>query len=382
MTKSTILLLVSVLAASCSQPPKDYADESEFIHGTYTVAKRMKGSDYVRAANYEEFQFTYFFAQPEWQVADFDLSQEEINDKYVHNWEYANQQGCAYVNELINNIHENRDAKILCSFQGREFSEIASDSDRRQKFATMMVLFAQKHDFDGIELDWEHTITLDEHILFMRDIRSELDKMEKTMGRTLYLTTALHTTHIYTQKQADLLSAEVDWINLMTYDIGGGNWGTKATHNTPLTSMKRTLEDWAVFSPKKICIGLASYGFKYDGILPNEELPEGDDLSRCGRYCSAYEMPNLIEKEGWIEYWDEEESAPYYFAPDSVSFITIDSSRSLSLKVDWIKEAGYKGAFWWEFHTDWYAPKSDNERGTHLFMDDVTKLIDTKIRNN
>ncbi|MFI3286716.1 MAG: glycosyl hydrolase family 18 protein, partial [Rikenellaceae bacterium] len=95
----------------------------------------------------------------------------------------------------------------------------------------------------------------------------------------------------------------------------------------------------------------------------------------------AYEMPNLIDKEGWVEQWDQSEGAAYFFSPDSTSFITMDTARSLALKIDWIKEAGYKGAFWWEFHTDWYAPQEGEERGTHLLMDDVTRLIDTQIRN-
>ncbi|MFI3286318.1 MAG: glycoside hydrolase family 18 protein, partial [Rikenellaceae bacterium] len=276
----------AVLAIGCAEPQKNYSDPNEFIHGTYTVANRMKGHNYANAANYEEFQFVYFFAQPRWEVADFDMTQEQINAKYVDNWDYSMQQGCSYVNELITNIHTIPDAKILCSFQGREFSQIALDQARRQKFANMMAQFVVKHNYDGIELDWEHTITLDEHILFMTDIRAALNALG--LDKPLYLTTALHTTHIYTQEQADALSAQVDWINLMTYDIGGGNWGEVATHNTPLTTMRNTLRDWEVFSPKKICIGLASYGFQYHGIMPGEQLPEGKLLNEYGRYCSAY----------------------------------------------------------------------------------------------
>ncbi len=378
--KSWIITSLALCTISCAQSPCCYSDDSEFIHATYTVANRMKGHNYVKAANYEEFQFIYIFAQPRWEVEDFDMSQEEINAKYVDNWDYSMQAGCNYVNELIENVHLNKNSKILCSFQGREFSQIASDESRRAKFANMMAQFALKHNYDGIELDWEHTITLDEHILFMRDIRSALNAL--ALDKELYLTTALHTTHIYTQEQADALSKQVDWINLMTYDIGGGNWGTVATHNTPLNAMRTTLKDWEVFSPKKLCIGLASYGFQYHNILPGETLPEGELLNKYGRYCSAYEMPNLIEKEGWVEYWDDTEQVPYFFSPDSTSFITIDTARSLALKINWIKEAGYKGAFWWEFHTDWYAPEQDQKRGKHLLMDEVTRLINTQIRDN
>lgn len=373
MKFSIILATLFSVVACCS--PKNYSNENEFIHGTYTVARRMKADTYITPQNYEEFQFVYFFAQPIWQVADFDKSQEWINDKYVTNWEYANQEGCQYVDEFIVNVHKNKDAKILLSFQGRDFIRIARNESRRLKFANMMAQFVKKHNYDGIELDWEHTIDLDLHILFMADIRAALDALN--LDKQLYLTTALHTTHLYTQEQADALSASVDWINIMSYDMGGGNWGDVPYHNTPLTTLKKVMEDWKVFDNSKVCIGLASYGFYYKDVAPSDTLRNGRKLDSYGRYCNALEVPVLMAEKGWVEKWDETEDAPYFFSPDGTEWITCDTPESLKLKMDWVKEEGYKGVFWWEFHTDWLVPATTKDRGTHLLMDGVTEYIKT-----
>ena len=379
MTKKRLLLSLALfMCVGCGNMTKsnvDYSDDDVFVHATYTVAGRMKSLDYIRSQNYEEFQFTYFFASPPWCVEDFDMTQEQINSKYIYNWEYSDVEEYMYVDGLIDNIHKNENHKILCSFQGEEFIEIATNKERREKFAQMMAQFVEKHNYDGIELDWEHTVQLPEHALFIKDIREALNGLN--LDKKLYVTTALHSFQKYTQEQADKLSLYIDWVNIMTYDMGGGTWGNIASHNTPLNAMKDILGCWDVFSPKKLCIGLSSYGFYYKGIIPNEIISQGEKLEKYGRYSSYTELPALLEA-GWIEQWDSLAEAPYYFSSDGTEFMTLDSPRSLEAKMEWVFEAGYKGVFWWEFHTDWILPTQADTRGQHLLMDGVTEIINSK----
>ncbi|MEB3374916.1 glycosyl hydrolase family 18 protein [Bacteroides sp. CR5/BHMF/2] len=65
-----------------------------------------------------------------------------------------------------------------------------------------------------------------------------------------------------TKELADKLVANVDWINIMTYDMGGGIWGNIPKHNTPLDKIKKELAHWEVFDRDKLCIGLANYGWQ------------------------------------------------------------------------------------------------------------------------
>jgi chitinase len=37
-----------------------------------------------------------------------------------------------------------------------KYSAMAKDSEKRQKFVDSVVQFLQKHNFDGLDLDWEY----------------------------------------------------------------------------------------------------------------------------------------------------------------------------------------------------------------------------------
>lgn len=344
----------------------------DFVYATYTVGARLQGPQYVSSSNVKEFDFIYLVASPQWIAIDFDGSQEEINKKYVTNFEYTSLYNNNFVPAYIDSIHS-IGKKVLCSFPGRQLIEIASNPLRRIKFATMMANFIEKFHYDGIELDWEHTLTIPLHTAFIKDIREALNNLN--LKRQLYLTTALHPYHQYTKEQADELSRYVDWINIMFYDMGGGCWGARqATHNAPLDQMKSLIKNWETFSPKKICIGLASYGFYYKDLAPKQKTAEGRTLADHGRYCNYTELPELL-KLGWFERWDKDEECSFFISPNNNEFITLETPRSLDAKLKWIEENKFRGVFWWEFHCDWIIPTNSQERGKHLIMDYVTSKI-------
>ena len=114
---------------------------------------------------------------------------------------------------------------------------------------------------------------------------------------------------------------------------------------------------------------MASYGYRYDGILPGEEVPEGRKMSEYAQDFFVRDMPALLEA-GWTESWDEAAQCPYYFAPDSSAFVTADNERSLDAKLAWIREKGFGGIFWWEYHCD-FIP----EQARHVLMDYVVGRI-------
>lgn len=367
--KLSFLILGSLLVTSCINKDR----QNSLIHATYTVGSRLKNPDEIRQSDFKSLPFVYVMAAPQWEVADFDKNQQVINDKYIHYHTYPNgEQGNALVPDLIKKVH-NDGSKILISFPGTAFSEIADRPERRQKFARMMAGFVQKYNYDGVEVDWEHTVTLDLHLLFMKDIREALNHLSKTTGKKYYLTTALHSFQRYTPSKADSISRYVDWINIMTYDMGGGIWGKTAGHNTPLTDMQKILkENWSVFHPQKLCIGLANYGFYYKNVVPG--IPMEKKLNEYGRYFDYNELPPLLQKD-WTETFDSIQQVPYYFSPDKTEFITIDNTYSLEKKMDWVKAANYKGVFWWEFHSDFQPAQVGESKGTHAFIDFVSQYL-------
>lgn len=190
----------------------------KFIHATYMRGNNITGEKEINQSNYGKFSFIYLSAAPTWIAADFDKDQDFITKKYVTSFDYASN-GLPLVPKMIEKAHS-MGCRILLVFAGRPFICIANNESRRTKFDKMMAQFVEKFNYDGIDLDWEHTIDTNLHTLFMEAISRELNEMESRMGKSLYKTTALAEWRGYSKAQADALSKHVDWVNVMTYDMG------------------------------------------------------------------------------------------------------------------------------------------------------------------
>lgn len=360
-------------ASSAGMKPGSRQD-NRLVNAIYCVGSRLDSEDDIVEDELDDFDFIYMVAPPQWKAEDFDLSQQEINLKYVEKFTYSDEP---LLKKYIGTVHKTG-GKVLCSFPGEEFIDIAKFPERRRKFAAMMAGFVEKYDYDGVELDWEHTVTEELHLAFMQDIRKALDESEHG-SRRYWLTTALHSYRNYTEEQSKALCDCVDWINIMFYDMGGGIWGTVATHNSPLDLMKESiLSSWKFFPPEKLHIGLANYGFYYKGITPGERTAEGRKLGAYGRYCNYTELPPLL-KNGWREQWDGKAQCAYFISPSGDEFMTIETRRSMDAKLDWVYESGFGGVFWWEYSCDWIRPAKSGERGVHLITDYVTGKIKGQI---
>jgi len=296
----------------------------------------------------------------------------------MRNYAYPpGDSGEALIPDFIARAHH-RNVKVLLSIQGSaqgQFVPVARDDRKRALFARVMAAFVRKYGYDGIEIDWEHTIDIVQHARLMADLRHALSAAAEAEGRgpqTYYLTTALNTCHAYPPELAQRLCSSVDWVNLMTYDMGGGNWGSVPLHNTPLDKMQEAMTKWAVFPPHKICIGLANYGYRYKGLFPGQKSETS--LKVNGRSISFKELQTLVES-GWTESYAAAAEAPYYFSPDKTEFVTIDSERSLSRKMEWVFQMKYRGVFWWEFHHDYFPPDSDHTQARHPLIDSVSNAI-------
>jgi chitinase len=299
-----------------------------------------------------------------------------VADKVVHGHSYPDgDSGEGLVHKFIDLAHRSG-VKVLLSISGTgRFNAIAEDEKKRGLFTEVMTAFVEKYDYDGIEIDWEHTIELPLHADLMKSLRIALNRLgeRETEGRRkYYLTTALHSWQRYDWDLAERLSEAVDWINIMTYDLGMVE--EVPQHNTPLNVMEEHLSVWesAGFDASKLCIGLANYGFIYRGIKPGEKSSE--ELKEKVRYISWVDAENLIAA-GWKEVFDPKAKAFYYFSPDGNDFVTIDNRISLDYKLDWIMEKKYGCVFWFEFHSDYHPPTPGDKFSRHTLIDYVAERI-------
>lgn len=242
--RTFILLLLMQLVSL----PFSYARQPE--HSTYLVAHDLKSLDYVRQIDYAQFDYIYLMAAPNWKEYDFSKSGEEIIRDLVTNHAFRKDQGVDVIRELTAQARACQ-TKVLLSFAGEGFRERVEDPALRAKFVDFMVAFIDKYDFDGIEVDWETAVTLPLHEVFVKDIREKLNVLESRKNRKMYLTMALHSWQRYSKELAEKVSRSLDWINIMTYDMGGGIWGNVPTHNTPLDRISTDLKAWEMFDKSK-----------------------------------------------------------------------------------------------------------------------------------
>lgn len=343
----------------------------KFIHSTYMRANRI-GAKEINQSNYGKFSFIYLSAAPTWVAADFDKDQDFITEKYVTSYDYASK-GLPLVPKMIEKAHS-MGCRVLLMFAERTFNEIASNESRRNKFAKMMAQFVEKFNYDGIDLDWETTVTTNPHTLFMEAISRELNEMESRMGKSLYKTTALAEWHNYSKAESDALSKQVDWINVMTYDMGGGTWGSTPSHNAPLNGIKTNIgRNFQYFSPSKLCIGLANYGYTYKDLRPGVTVGKEVVAKQSASMGYTQFKTQQLTEQNWTAEWDNNAKANYYFSPDHKNFTTIEDTRSLDYKIEWIVQQGYLGEFWWVYDCDYIEAKNGEQYGTNTLIDHVEK---------
>jgi len=381
LSKWTQPILFIIFAFALNMTDAICAEKSQetnsTIHAVYAVGDRLRSKEQIVKTDFDVFDFVYLMAGPTWEAEDFAGTEADAMKQVVAKRAYTHgDKGRSLVPMFIKRAHA-AGTRVLLSLPGhKKFRLVSEDPKKRRMFADVMAAFVKKHDYDGIEIDWEGAdLQLDLHAELMKDLRSALDALQAE-DRRYTLTAAMNIYLNIPESVAKDWCKTLDWINLMCYDLGGGNWGSVATHNTPLPVIKeRTLRLYEkVGVPRnKLCIGLGNYGFIYRDLKPGEKT--STKLDTKGNFFSHTQLAGLIAA-GWSERYDEEAQVPYYFSPDGKDFVTIDNQRSLTEKVNWVKQSGYRGVFWWELHCDLLQAGKKDRFNKHPLIDHVTKQLD------
>lgn len=265
------------------------------------------------------------------------------------------------------------------------FSGVAADAAKREAFAASCAEWVSTQGFDGIDIDWEYpeAADRDNFTALLTETRQALNAKAAADGRTYLLTLASPAGDARIAAwDLPAVAAQVDWINIMTYDYHGG-WDAVTGHLAPLyenpadPSATRATWNvaWAVGAyldggvpASKLHVGIPFYGRSW------ETVPSTDN----GLFQAGTAGPNLGVAGNWengvFDYWkvialergggysscfDATSRAPYLYGPNLSSwltsgglFVTYESRASLAEKLALITSRGLGGVMFWELSGD------------------------------
>jgi chitinase len=287
-----------------------------------------------------------------------------------------NAKDTAIIKKMVSLKVKNPELKVLLSLGGWGGCETCSDafftSEGRKEFAHSVKELTNYFQTDGIDLDWEYpTIRLDNdidkepvHKTAPEDYNNFTDlvqQLRKILGKHAIITFAAGGFNTYLQKSVDWekVMKEVDYVNLMSYDLING-YATETGHHTALysTPKQRESADNAVqyllkigVNRKKIIIGAAFYARVW------ENVPATDyGLYQSGKFkqgISYRDFPERLSvKSGYKSYWDDIAKAPYSYNAAEKKFATYDDERSVELKTKYVIDKGLGGIMFWEITND------------------------------
>ena len=287
--------------------------------------------------------------------------------------------------------------------RSNRFSDMAVDTPTRSNFIASVVAFLRRHNFDGIDVDWEYPTSIglrcavghndcdratdkQNFVALAKELRAALDAAGVADGKRYLSTIAAGVDAKFVFDLAGSsawlgeLASHLDWINLMTYDYHG-NWEYSAGLVAPLyrdSSDPAPLNADATvnlylaqgISADKLTLGMPFYGKGWAGCAPGAK---GDGLYQACREPlgdppeATFEFAYLTERGylakdaagnytvggmGFTRFWNSAARVPYLYNPVTQVFIGYDDEASIAEKSRYVVEKGLRGAMYWELNAD------------------------------
>ncbi|XP_076044184.1 chitinase-3-like protein 1 [Oratosquilla oratoria] len=257
-----------------------------------------------------------------------------------------------------------------------DYSLMAADPEKRRSFIQSSIELVLKHNFDGLDMDWEYPTfrggnpeDKENFITLLDELRVELDK------HNLLLTAAVSAGKPTVDGAYDVkgMARNMDFLHIMTYDFHGA-WENLTHHNAPLKGYFADEGDMIYFNvafgaqywidlgvPKeKLVMGIPTYGrcFTLDDIKENGMLAHASEPGQKGPYTRIPGTMGYNEicesqiRQDWSVVHDPNLCEPYTFYRGNNIWCGYDDPDSAFIKARYAKNLGYAGVMVWTIDTD------------------------------
>ena len=311
-----------------------------------------------------------------WRLSHINYAFVDVKDNRA--WLHNEATDTINLRKLSELKKQKPDIKILISLGGwswsKNFSDAVLTDSSTRNFANSCIAIMAKYNLDGVDIDWEYPgmrgdnnkyrpEDKEHYTLLFKYLREGLDSLSKITPGKYLVTTAVGGSQSYIDHtEMDKVQLYADYINIMSYDYKGGNDTVSGHHTNLYTSPNDPDEESADQSIKafmaagvpagKIVIGIAFYGKAWqmqsddnNGLFRRTEKP-----ARGGGF--TYLKDSVINKNGFIRYWDSKARAPYLFNQEKKIFITYDDEESVKQKCKYVKDHDLAGVMFWEYNSD------------------------------
>lgn len=359
--RNFLLLVIAVLCFGYSAGQKEQESEA-------TKADRYKVIAYVHG--YEDSWGNN--SEKAKQITHINYAFANIKNGKVVEGKRSDTETLKKLNELKS---VNKDLKILISVGGwtwsKNFSDACLTEQSREIFANSAIDFMQKHNIDGIDLDWEYPGQIGDNNTFRPEDKENFtailklirEKLEAIKPNTYLLTIATGANQKYLD-HTNMAEAHkyLDFINIMTYDYFTGG-GSKTGHHSSLYQSDSNKK--AMYSAKaveqhvkagipidKLVLGVPFYGRWWKGTNEENNGLYQDSNGERGGYSFKEIEEHYTNKNGFEALWDDAAKAPYLWNASEKQFVTYENAKSLKFKIDYIKEKKMGGIMFWQLFGD------------------------------
>jgi chitinase len=274
---------------------------------------------------------------------------------------------------------QNPDLKVLVSVGGWTWSKNFSDASLTRKsrkiFIDSAVDFVTKYDLDGLDIDWEYpgingdgnkfrSADKQNYTLLLKELRLRFNREGTRLHRHLYTSIATGSSENFLEHtEMAKVQLYVDSINLMTYDMYGGDKNTG--HHSPLyenpddpkhVSSNRSVHNYleAGVQSNKIVLGVPFYGKGWTNVAAtrNGLFQSGTSTHDLHLDYGSIESVLLKPGSGYVRYWDFSSDSPYLYNASAQTWVDYEDAESLAHKALYVRDYHLGGIMFWEYTGD------------------------------